>query len=579
MKSSTVSFAKDVYSLLGARLVKLVALSSFMAVLLSVSELLFSLAIQLLLQVLGLMGSNLSLLGIEFDYDLSVQQICLLLLLIGFVRSASYFLMMQLNFFAFESVHAKLRLAFIHSMFSSHDNSTMPSIGESTVFLSEVFPKTATAFNAFFLGLSQLIQVILLLLFLLLTGFIPALISIGLILTATLLVRPLTQQIARKSHSLPLKQGNLLSSLVRSCKNYLLVKVYNTESQEIRRMTESSLDYSGMVISMQFVRNLLSGFTPMLGILLICLFLLFPQTAQGIEGAIFVSFIYLLIRMVTTLRSLTTSMSAIVTNWGSLSRAIAFFGSMRSNWQKSTSNAELLRVSGKHRDLQTTNSIHSSGAANASTHPPEIRIERLCFSYIDNQPLFDAFSYTLTPGSHIGISGPSGCGKSTLLALILGLIRPQSGSVTVEGQDAHAFFANNHALVGYVGPEPLLFAGTLRENLTYGLSAPVSDQQIHDGLQQAGLKDLSLELDHKFSENVENLSSGQKQRIGIARALIRKPSILVLDEATSNLDLATEEGIANSIASLKGKTTVILVSHRESFLSFVDDQINLGATD
>lgn len=175
----------------------------------------------------------------------------------------------------------------------------------------------------------------------------------------------------------------------------------------------------------------------------------------------------------------------------------------------------------------------------------------------------------LTLGKHqlISIVGPSGSGKSTLVDVLLGILKPSRGSVKLSGEDpivAHTIWPGR---VSYVPQDVDIVKGTLRENLTLGYPAGTfGDAELIDALKSASMHELILEgsksLDAEVGENGVNLSGGQKQRLGIARALVLKPSLLVLDEATSSLDGGTEAAVTESINSLKGEMTILLIAHR-----------------
>lgn len=200
--------------------------------------------------------------------------------------------------------------------------------------------------------------------------------------------------------------------------------------------------------------------------------------------------------------------------------------------------------------------------------------------------------------------GPSGCGKSTLTKLLLGFVQPQEGSIQLDGRDIRHLSANElrHAF-GVVPQETTLFAGTLYDNFT--LANPhASFEHIVQACQLAGIHDTidnkdrvsgllrrrltfrlsasgrSQKLPHAYQteigEHGVGLSGGQKQRVAIARALLRQPSILIFDEAASSLDAHTAEQFAHTINMLKGKVTILFITHQIPKGLQVDEAVLLG---
>jgi len=167
-----------------------------------------------------------------------------------------------------------------------------------------------------------------------------------------------------------------------------------------------------------------------------------------------------------------------------------------------------------------------------------------------------------------------GCGKSTLVRLIPRIYDFPDGSIFIDGKDIKRMpVAHLREIVGYVDQEPFLFAWTVRENIAFGARS-ATEEQIGEALRIAGLeKDLESfpqGLDTLIGERGVTLSGGQKQRVSLARAVIKKPKVLILDEAFSNLDASTEEQVfANIREALRG-TTIILASHRISTIRAAD---------
>ena len=210
-----------------------------------------------------------------------------------------------------------------------------------------------------------------------------------------------------------------------------------------------------------------------------------------------------------------------------------------------------------------------------------IRLESVTFRYQPDQPpVLRDFSFEIPRFASVAVVGATGCGKTTLIDLILGLLKPESGRVTVDGRNIAENLPGWRSLIGYVPQAIYLLDGSIRENITFGLPAEtVPDSKIWECLRLAQLdgfvRSLPLQLDSPVGEHGSRLSGGQRQRIGIARALCRNPRFLVLDEATSALDNETERAFVEALAALKGKLTILMIAHRLSTVQDCDLRISL----
>jgi ABC-type multidrug transport system fused ATPase/permease subunit len=185
-------------------------------------------------------------------------------------------------------------------------------------------------------------------------------------------------------------------------------------------------------------------------------------------------------------------------------------------------------------------------------------------------------------GEAVGFVGQSGSGKSTLIDIMLGLLEPQSGSVMINGQDIFHMKSAWQKSIGYIPQAIFLMDDSLRRNIAIGIADnEIDDVAIRDALKSAQLEDfvnsLSEGLDTMVGERGVRLSGGQRQRIGIARALYHRPSVLVLDEATSSLDTETEHGVMQAVRALQGDKTVLIVAHRLSTVEYCDRLYRLDA--
>ena len=184
-----------------------------------------------------------------------------------------------------------------------------------------------------------------------------------------------------------------------------------------------------------------------------------------------------------------------------------------------------------------------------------------------SEPAISNVSLRVSPGSFVAFVGPSGAGKTTIVDILLGILPPQSGSVQISDVDPMSAITKWPGAIAYVPQDVAIASGSFRENIALGFPIELaSDEAVLTPLQVAHLDDFVLStphgLDTEVGERGAKVSGGQRQRLGIARALFTKPKLLVLDEATSALDAETESNVSLAISSLRGNTTVVMIAHR-----------------
>jgi ABC-type multidrug transport system fused ATPase/permease subunit len=214
------------------------------------------------------------------------------------------------------------------------------------------------------------------------------------------------------------------------------------------------------------------------------------------------------------------------------------------------------------------------GAATFSKMSQGIRLDNLCFDYPGRTDTLRNINLTIPVGKMTALVGESGSGKSTISDLVLGLQIPMSGEVLIDGVSLGKMNQNSfREKVGYVPQDPLLFQGSIRDNLLWSFPTG-GESDLWDALKLAGsesfVKQLPQGIDTIVGDRGTKLSGGQRQRIALARALIRKPELLILDEATSALDAESEAIIQKAIDTLPSNTTVLVIAHRLSTIAKAD---------
>lgn len=206
-----------------------------------------------------------------------------------------------------------------------------------------------------------------------------------------------------------------------------------------------------------------------------------------------------------------------------------------------------------------------SNTTNTKIHSTNICLQDVSFGYDTKHNVLNHINLTIKPGNFIGIIGESGCGKSTLANLLVGKFNTYKGSITLGDANLHEIdpILINQT-IAYIGNQSMIFKGTIRSNLSMA-KANATDQELWEVLEKVNLDDFIRNehgLDLPVLEKGSNLSGGQRQRLALARALLANRKIYIFDEATSNIDSASERDIMHVIEQLSKEKTVILISHR-----------------
>lgn len=258
-----------------------------------------------------------------------------------------------------------------------------------------------------------------------------------------------------------------------------------------------------------------------------------------------------------------------------LVRMVNTFGAVQRSSQRLM--AAQLRVEGAQRLINEAELSQEQIAGRQVPDPAQgVRFDSVSFRHADGRALLVDSDFVAAPGRITTVVGPSGIGKTTVLDLILGLLLPKGGRILMGGVDSpEVDLLRWRQMVGYVPQDVTLFHDTIRNNIALGEEG-YSDDEVWRALRAAGadefVGEMPMRLDHVVGERGQMISGGQRQRIALARALLHRPAILILDEATAGLDHETEAGICQRIREMVDKDglTVIAVSHGESWRAIAD---------
>ncbi len=205
-----------------------------------------------------------------------------------------------------------------------------------------------------------------------------------------------------------------------------------------------------------------------------------------------------------------------------------------------------------------------------------IVLDHISYAYPNtDKPIFIDAHMEVKKGQSVGIMGPSGAGKSTIVDILLGLLHVQKGTITCDGRDIFDNYSSWLAKIGYIPQSIYLIDESIRDNIAFGIDADkIDDKRIWEVLEEAQLKSFVEELpeglDTTIGDRGVRISGGQRQRLGIARALYHNPEILVFDEATSALDGDTEAAVMEAVNSFHGRKTMVIIAHRLNTIAKCD---------
>lgn len=499
------------------------------------------------------------------------------LMVAGIVRALCQLTSQQSGLALLEYVRSRLyRIHGYQLLFS--DKSSMPSQSTINFRINELFPKTSDYIYNLTAFLSSAMLSVTICTGMVLIAWKQTLLGVLCLITMGMIIARLGMYLKSVAPRIPDQRRKTERSLIRIYRNWLPIRIMQIQKKEYETYIDSVTNYERYSRKAFYYQNLSSVIPPILGLFAVLVIIYTSVRYFGTPSTSLMGFIYLFFRF-------TQSIVALTDRWNTMQR---FETQVRASFDLIQSLPPEDLQAALHPDTVTEEKDRLNGPAghpanHRSGRPddaPAIDVTNVTYSWPrSGRAVFENFSLHIPAGSIFGIIGPNGSGKSTLLGVILGVLQPTSGTVAIGGQPAASYFQNG-SVIGYVSDDPCLIFGTVRENLLYGLKETASDAEITETLGLVGLHEAIMlkkgGLDYIIQESGEGLSSGQKQRLALARAFLRKPSLLILDEASANLDKSAENDIASILNNLKKRCTMIIVSHKMGILKEADHILDLG---
>jgi subfamily B ATP-binding cassette protein MsbA len=364
------------------------------------------------------------------------------------------------------------------------------------------------------------------------------------------------KNLRRESRKLQNQQGSLLSILEETLSGMRIVKAFNGERKMTRRFMGMNQDFTDTITKVYRRRFLASPMSEFLGTLVMMVLMYVGGTivlnrTSPLDPEAFIAYLIVFSQIITPAK-------AFSTGYYNIQKGMAAFERVE----------DILNTEIRIRD--------KTGAEPVEEFKTDIEYRDVTFAY-NTEPVLKNIDLIIEKGKTLAIVGKSGSGKSTLVDLLPRFIDPQRGQILINGRDIRDYrIADLRNLMGIVSQQSILFNDTFLNNIAFGLDE-VNEEDVMTAAKIANAHDFIMETEDAYRSNVgeggSKLSGGERQRISIARALLKNPPILILDEATSSLDTESEKYVQEAIENLMKNRTSIVIAHRLSTVKHADEII------
>jgi ATP-binding cassette subfamily B protein len=364
-----------------------------------------------------------------------------------------------------------------------------------------------------------------------------------------------TRWVKRKNALFLKSTGNISAEIQESLNNFKVIVAFNRRDYFRKKFDEANQQNFSAAIGSGLANNIfipVFGFSSNIGQLIVLAFGIYLIGKGQFSVGLLISFLAYANNFYNPLRQ----MAAL---WANFQVALA-------GWDR------ISQILSLETDLTTVNDLEQRNSSSL------LAFRNVSFRYPDSDLILEDVNFDLERGKTYALVGLTGGGKTTTASLLAGLYDPQKGMVLLEGKDLRSYTVEERTKkIGFILQDPFLFTGTVRENILYGneLYKNFSSEQLEQALGKANFGSLLARfetgLDSKVQANGESISLGQKQLIAFMRAILRKPDILILDEATANIDTVTEKLLEEILQKLPAGTVRVIIAHRLNTIENADE--------